>query len=45
MTIDSSQMNICCHVYDLKVSYKEERDIDVFVLNICKIFGKKYQIQ
>ena len=32
-------MTVCWHVDDLKVPHKEESDTDVFVLNICKIFG------
>ena len=38
MMIKSSQMNVCWNVDDLKVSHKEEGDIDVFVLKIFNIF-------
>ena len=37
MTINSSQMTVCWHVDDLKVSHKEESAVYVFVLNIFKM--------
>ena len=44
MTINSSQITVCWNVDDLKVSHKEESDVDAFVLKICNIFGNDTKV-
>ena len=42
--INSSQMTVCWNVDDLKVSHKEESDVDAFVMKICNIFGNDTKV-
>ena len=42
--IDGAQMDVCWHVDDLKISYKDEEMVTAFAVKMSNIYGAKTTI-